>query len=84
MRAYVPWLLALALFPRVEDPWPDTIDLELPFALGTACGALMGAVYFRAPHKRRQHAMEAGFVAGFLLGSVFYLVALAAQVISGL
>jgi hypothetical protein len=84
MRAVIPWLLVLALLPRVENPWPDTIDLELPFALGTACGALIGALYFRAPRRRRQHAMEAGFVAGFLLGSAFYLVALAAQLISSL
>jgi hypothetical protein len=80
----VPWLLVLAVLPRVEDPWPDTIDLELPFALGAAGGALMGAIYFPRCRERREHAMKAGFVVGFLLGSAFYVVSLAAQLISGL
>ncbi len=44
----------------------------------------MGMIYLPAPSERREHAMKAGFVAGFLLGSVFYLVSLAAQLISGL
>jgi hypothetical protein len=84
MRAIVPWLLVLALLPQVEDPWPDTIDLELPFRMAGAGCVLAGALCFLVPQEKREHAIKLGGFLGFSLGSAFYLISLASQVISGL
>lgn len=71
MRAMVPWLLALALLPRVEDPWPDTIDLGFPFATAAAGCVLAGAMWFLAAEKERERAIKLGGFLGFSVGSVF-------------
>jgi len=84
MRAIVPWLLVLAILPRVEDPWPDTIDLGFPFATAAAGCVLAGAMWFLAAEKERERAIKLGGFLGFAVGSVFYLVSLLAQVMSSL
>jgi hypothetical protein len=84
MHTIVPWLLVLALLPRVENPWPETIGLNLPFVTGTAGAALAGVVRFRAAQDRRERAILLGGFVGFLVGAVLYLISLAAQVASSL
>jgi hypothetical protein len=34
-----------SLLPHVENPWPDTIGIELPFAMAGAGGVLAGFLY---------------------------------------
>jgi len=84
VRAIVPWLLVLALLPRVEDPWPETIDLGFPFAMAAAGCVLAGAVFFLAAEKKRERAIKLGGFLGFSLGSVFYFASLLIQVMSSL
>ncbi|HEX8690760.1 MAG TPA: hypothetical protein VF729_11010 [Solirubrobacterales bacterium] len=84
MRAIGPWLLALAVLPRVEDPWPDTLDLDF-LATSAGAGALLALLAFAGAEPRcRERAILWGNVIGFVLGSVFYLVALLVQVFSNL
>jgi len=76
----VPWLLVLAVLPRVEDPWPDTIDLGLPFHMAAAGCVLAGVVCFLAAEEKRERAIKLGGFFGFSLGSVLYFVSLLVQV----
>jgi hypothetical protein len=71
-------------FPRVENPWPETIDLGFPFALAAAFGVVATAFSVRAPKARRDRAIGQAATAGFLLGSVLYLLALLVQLGSSL
>jgi hypothetical protein len=80
----VPWLLVLAVLPRVEDPWPDTIGLGLPVMTATAGTVLAGVVFTKAKPERRDDALRWGLFLGFLVGAAFCLVALATQVVSGI
>lgn len=84
MRSIAPWLLVLAVLPRVEDPWPDAVGLEFPFAMATGGVVLAGAVFSVVAREKRERAIELGGACGFLIGSLFYLVVLAAQLISAL
>lgn len=81
MRAIVPWLLVLAVLPRVDDPWPDTIDLEFPFAMAAAGGVFAGVVCFLAGEEKRERAIKLGGLVGFSVGGVLYCISLLAQVI---
>jgi len=84
MRAIAPCLLVLLVLPRVEDPWPDAIGLGfLTTAAGT--GALLALLAFATSDpRRRERAVLLGTVVGFGLGGAFYLVSLAAQLLSDL
>ena len=84
MRAIAPWLLVLAVLPRVEDPWPDTIGLELPLVTATAGGVLAAVVSSLAKWDKQERAITLGGLVGFYLGSTFYVIALLVQVASGL
>ncbi len=82
MRAIAPWLLTLAVLPRVEDPWPDTIGIGFPVTTAGAGGVLAGLVFAATTSERHDSAIKWGTVVGFLIGSVLYFVSLLAQVIS--
>jgi hypothetical protein len=84
MRAIAPWLLVLALLPRIEDPWPDAIDLGFPVATATAGGVLGGLFFAAATSERRELAIKWGGVIGFFVGSALYLISLLVQVASSL
>jgi hypothetical protein len=84
MRATIPWLLVLAVLPRVEDPWPDAIGVELPFATAAAGSILAGVAYSLAIREKRERAIKLGGLVGFCVGSAFFFVSLLAQVISSL
>jgi hypothetical protein len=82
----VPWILhdlsAAGFFPRVEDPWPQTIDLGLPFTLAGAFGVLAGVVVDEADPDKRDRAIRRGGIVGFRTGIVLYLVSLLVQLSS--
>ena len=84
MRAIAPCLLALLVLPRVENPWPETIGLGfLATAAGT--GALLAVLAFATSDpRRRERAVLWGTVIGFSVGGAFYLISLAAQLLSDL
>lgn len=84
MRAIAPWLLVLAILPRVEDPWPETIGLELPFFMATAGSVLAAVGSSLVKLERQERAIKLGGVFGFCLGGIFYCVALLIQVVSSL
>jgi hypothetical protein len=64
--------LALVSFlPRVEDPWPDTIGLDLPFAVAGAGGILASAFYASGSKAERDEAIRNGGLCGFWLGVLF-------------
>lgn len=71
--------LAGSFFPRVEDPWPDTIGLEFPVALSGGVGLLMGFAFLGSPAARRDRAMRRGALVGFAAGMLLYVASLAIQ-----
>lgn len=75
-------LLAGAVSPQVEDPWPDEIGVTLPITLGGAFGFLASVLFAAAPKARRDRAIRNGGLAGVAVGLVLYLVSLAVQVFS--
>jgi hypothetical protein len=79
---FAPYLLLLlgSFIPRVEDPLPDEIGLDLPFALAAMGGALFGLFPLDAPTPKRERAMSRGASLGFLLGLAIYWVALLVQI----
>ena len=84
MRAIAPWLLALAVLPRVEDPWPEAIGLELPFFTATAGSVLAAVGSSLAKLEQQERVIKLGGLDGFCLGGSFYCVALLIQVFSSL
>jgi hypothetical protein len=84
MRAIAPWLLVLAVLPRVEDPWPNTIGVELPIATAAAGSVLAGVAYSLATREKRERAIKIGGLSGFCVGGALYFVSLLVQVVSNL
>lgn len=79
---FAPYLLLLlgSLVPRVEDPLPDEIGIDFPFAVAAGWGVLASLIYFKSSLARRESAVRRGVLLGFGLGAVVYLVALVVQV----
>lgn len=77
-------LLLASVFPRVEDPWPDTIGIELPFALAGFGGAAVSLFSAETSEAARDRAVRGGGLLGFQLGAVFYVLALVNQLAFGL
>jgi hypothetical protein len=76
-------LAGAAFLPRVEDPVPDTIGLGVIFSTAGAGGVLMLVVasMIGLSDARRDVWGRRGIVAGFLVGAMVYLIALAAQIL---
>jgi hypothetical protein len=72
-----------AFLPRVEDPIPDTIGLGAIFSAAGAGGILLLvlASLVGLPDTQRDAWGRKGMVGGFLVGSLLYVVALAAQLV---
>lgn len=72
-----------AFLPRVEDPIPDTIGLGAIFSAAGAGGVLLLvlASLVGLPDTQRDAWGRKGMVGGFLVGSLLYVVALAAQLV---
>ena len=70
-----------AFLPRVEDPIPDTIGLGAIFSAAGAGGILLLALasLVGLPDTQRDAWGRKGMVGGLLVGSLLYVVALAAQ-----
>jgi len=84
MRPIAPCPVILAILPRVEDPWPDTIGIQLPFTAAAAGGVLAAAASALGSPEKQERAIKLGGLVGFTLGSVFYCLALLVQVASSL
>ena len=76
-------LLAGSFFPRVENPWPDSIGLELPVVMTGIGGVLANVLYAGASKAKRDEAVRYGGLGGFGVGTLFYLFSLLDQVLSG-
>ena len=76
------WLILVSALPRVEDPWPSSIGMGLPFTTAGAGGVLGAVVSFHLKPASRDRAVLIGGLLGFWLGLLFYLVALANQLVS--
>lgn len=72
-----------AFLPRVEDPIPNTIGLGAIFSAAGAGGVLLLvlASFVGLPNAQRDAWGRKGIVGGFLVGSLLYVVALAAQLV---
>lgn len=75
------WLIFISALPRVEDPWPNSVGLDLPFTTAGAGGVLGAVVSFPLEPASRDRAIMIGGLLGFWLGVLFYLVALANQLV---
>ncbi|HEX3173226.1 MAG TPA: hypothetical protein VHQ43_03285 [Solirubrobacterales bacterium] len=82
MRATIPWLIVLAVLPRVEDPWPDKIGVELPFATAAIGSVLAGVAFSLTTQEKRERAIKLGGLFGFCAGSAFFVVSLLVQLVS--
>lgn len=69
-----------SLLPRVEDPWPETIGIDFPFAMAGAGGVLKGAFHSGDSKVERDEAIRDGGLLGFWLGVSFYAFSLLNQV----
>ena len=81
LRFYIVLFLAVGL-PRVESPLPETVGLSLPLTAAGAAGVLAGLAFIRARPAKRERAINYGGLLGFAAGALFYLVSLAAQLLS--
>jgi hypothetical protein len=72
-----------AFLPRVEDPIPDTIGLGAIFSAAGVGGVLLLvlASLVGLPDTQRDAWGRKGMVGGFLVGSLLYVIALAAQLV---
>lgn len=71
----------ISLLPRVEDPWPDSIGLELPIVMAGIGGAVASVLYAGGSKADRDEAIRYGGLGGFGLGALFYILALLNQVV---
>lgn len=70
------------VIPRAENPWPETVGIDLPFAAAGACGVVGEFVSTVKSGDRRELIVRRWGVFGFLLGAFLYAVALLIQLLS--
>jgi hypothetical protein len=73
--------LAAAL-PRVESPWPETINIQFPFACAGGFGALVDYFSRDVADDLRARRIRQGGLCGLWVGTAFYALSLSAQVLS--
>jgi len=76
-------LVVISLLPRVENPWPESIGLELPIVMAGVGGVVANVLYASASKAQRDGAVRYGGLGGFGVGTLFYLLSLLDQVVSG-
>lgn len=84
MRTIAPWLLVLALLPRVDDPWPNSIGIDLPLTMAGGGSVFAGVIFSLAAREKWERAARLGGLAGFCVGALLYCLALVNQVVSNL
>lgn len=84
VRAIVILLIVLSLLPEVENPWPESIGLELPAEMAGVGGVSATVLFAGASKNRREKATLYGGLWGFYLGALLYAVSLLDRIISGL
>jgi hypothetical protein len=72
--------LLASFFPRVENPWPETIGLGLPVALAGAGGVLATVLFADTSQSRRDRQVRRFGLLGFYLGVASYFISLVIQV----
>jgi hypothetical protein len=77
------WPIFASILPKVEDPWPSSIGMDLPFTIAGAGGVFGAVVSFHIKPEGRDKAVMLGGLIGFWAGALFYFVALANQLIFG-
>jgi NADH:ubiquinone oxidoreductase subunit 6 (subunit J) len=75
--------VGIGLFPRVEDPFPETIGLGAIFSTAGAGGVLLLvlASMLNRPEEERDAWTRRGVIFGFVAGLLFYVTALVNQVL---
>jgi hypothetical protein len=73
------WLSG-SFLPRVADPWPKSVGLELPLTLSGSGAVLASVVFAFSSSARRDRAIRLGGALGFLVGMGLYLISLIVQV----
>lgn len=73
----------VGIFPRVEDPFPDTIGLGTIFGAAGAGGVLLlvFASMLGLSERERDAWTRRGVSLGFATGALFYVFALVEQVL---
>jgi hypothetical protein len=84
MLAVASILLVGAILPEVNDPWPDSIGLDFPFAMAGAWGVMADFLNWDAPPDHRDRAIRRGGAYGFYLGALLYALSLVVHVASSL
>lgn len=78
------WRIGInGLFPRVDDPIPETIGVGVIFSIAGAGGVLLLVVASLAgfPDERRDAWGRRGVVGGFIAGLLLYFIALVVQLL---
>lgn len=75
--------VGIGLFPRVEDPFPETIGLGTIFSTAGAGGVLLLvlASVLNRPEEERDAWVRHGVTFGFVAGTLFYVAALLNQLL---
>jgi hypothetical protein len=71
----------IAALPRVENPWPRSVGLELPFSAAGAGGVIGNVFWARRSAPERDRATSIGGLLGFGAGALAYLALFANQVL---
>jgi hypothetical protein len=71
-----------ALLPRVEDPWPESVGLDLPFSAAGIGGVLGNLVAAYGSPEEQARATSLWGLWFFRFGALAYLLLLVNQVLS--
>lgn len=77
-------LILASTLPTVENPWPDTIGIEVPFAFAGAGGVLADLKHAEGGGSARDEAVRKGGIRGFRVGAGFYVLAVINQLTFGI
>jgi hypothetical protein len=75
----VPAVLLGFFLPAVENPWPNQIGIEFPFAVAGAFGVLAAVIRGDIAPELRDRAIHRGGIWGFRLGAGIYVLSAVVQ-----
>jgi len=75
--------LVASILPQAEDPIPDRIGPSDVIAWAGAGGVVGGIFFIASSAPKRDRAVRWGGLAGFVVGTALYFLALVVRVISG-